>query len=66
MGEQVGEAYEGFPVGGGVREAVVEAGVQHKSFAGGVAYRPQIADSVSAQEGLREMPDLAGESEFVR
>src|ERR1700747_252439 len=64
VGEQVGEACEGFPAGGGAGESAVEADVEDQRFAGGVAYRPEVAHGVSAQEGLREMPELAGETEL--
>ena len=64
VGKQIGESDEGFPARGGAGKSVVETGIQHKVFACGVANGPQIPYGIAPQEGLRKMPDLAGEREF--
>lgn len=65
MGQQIGEAGEGFPVSGRAGQTFVEAGVEDQGFPGGVGDGPEIADGVALQEGLGETPDLAGEAEAL-
>lgn len=75
VGEEVGEAGEALPLGDGGGEAAIEAGVEDEVGAKGVAERPQHADGVAARtetsatggidERLREVPDLASDSELI-
>lgn len=63
--QQIRKACEGFPTGRRVGQAVIEAGIEHQSLAGGVADGPEVADSIGAEEGLGEVPNLAGERELA-
>jgi len=63
--KEIGEAEEGFPAGGGVGQAVVEAGIEDEGFARSVADGPKVAHGIGAKEGLSEVPDLAGENELA-
>ena len=44
-------------------QTFLEAGVEDQILTRGVAGGPEIADGVALQEGLGEVPDLAGEAE---
>src|ERR1700719_2740913 len=63
MGQQVREAGEKFPLRRCVREAVIEADIEHKGFASGMTDGPQITGRVASEKRLRKVPDFTGERE---
>ncbi len=75
VGEKVGGSGESLPVGGGGGEAVVEAGVEDEIGTEGVAEGEEGSDGVatvggaagvgSGDEGLGDVPELAGDLEVV-
>lgn len=66
VGKQVGEPHEDLVLGRSTSQTLVVTNVENKSFPSLVADRPKISDSVAAQEGLSESPDLARDGESTR
>ena len=65
MGQQVREAGEKFPLRRGVREAVIEADIEHKGFASGITDGPQIAGRVASEKWLRKVPDFTSQRKIA-
>src|SRR5262249_34379214 len=65
MRKYVSETDVSNPLSRCARQPMIEANVEDQVFAGGIAERPQVADRVAARKRLVEVPDFAGEREFV-
>ena len=57
--QKVGEAREPFPLRRGRGEAMVESGIHYEISPDRIRDGPQSSDCISADEGLREMPEFA-------
>ena len=64
MRQQVSESHKHFPARGCTGESMIETAIDHEVFPRIVVQRPQVADGMTAEKGLSEMPDFSGDPEF--